>query len=137
MEHLARKQLRLACQDGNLQRVQELHRQGVSLPAASNDGRQPIHSASLNGHLDIVQWLHGQGASLTAADNDGWQPIHLAADRGHLDIVQWLVGQGASLTAGARAGTRRCFRRLPHTSRGVSPTGYPRPVLPHVCGPTW
>ena len=106
MEHLARKQLRLACQDGNLQRVQELHRQGVSLTAATNNCGQPIHFAALYGHLDIVQWLHGQGVSLTAATNDGRQPIHFAAAGGHLDIVQWLHGQGASLTAAENDGAQ-------------------------------
>ena len=41
------RQLRAAaCQAGNLQRVQELHGQGVSLTTANNNGVQPIHSAT-------------------------------------------------------------------------------------------
>ena len=54
-------QLRMACLDGNLERVQELHGQGVSLTVATDRGNQPIHSASANGQLAVVEWLHGQG----------------------------------------------------------------------------
>ena len=96
--------LRDACRVGDLQRVQELHGQGVQLTAASNSGGQPIHWAAQGGHLPVVQWLHGQGEPLTAASNNASQPIHWAAQNGHLPVVQWLHGQGVPLTVASNGG---------------------------------
>ena len=85
-----------ACQAGNLQRVQGLHRQGVSLTTADNNGLQPIHYAAANGHLDIVQWLHGQGVDVAAALTPGGPfagrtPAALARLYGHDDVANWLA----------------------------------------------
>jgi hypothetical protein len=94
------RQLRAACRDGNLQRVEELHGQGVSLTTTDNDGRQPIHFAAWKGHLDVAQWLHGQGVdvavALTGGPRAGDTPAALARLCRHDDVANWLAAANRS-----------------------------------------
>ena len=66
----------------------------ASLQAKTDEGVQPIHSASERGHLEIVKYLVGKGVSVLAKNDIDWQPIHYAIRWGHLEIVKYLVSTG-------------------------------------------
>jgi ankyrin repeat protein len=82
---------------GNLDMVQLLAANGVSLIAQDNYDRQPIHHACRGGHLEVIRWLVANGVELTAKDKFGGQPIHDACRGGHLEVVEWLAGMDREL----------------------------------------
>ena len=67
-----------AAQDGNLQGVQELIKNGVDIHA-QND--QALINASFNGHLPVVEYLLAHGANIHAQDDEA---LIIASQNGHL-----------------------------------------------------
>merc|ERR1719473_1266847 len=47
-----------AAANNNIEKLEQLHMQGVDLSTADYDGRTALHLGVSNGHQDVVDWLH-------------------------------------------------------------------------------
>ena len=80
-----------AAEDGNLQRVQELIRNGADVHAQDE---QALIEASRYGHLPVVEYLLAHGANIHAQDD---QALIDASRNGHLPVIEYLLAQGVNI----------------------------------------
>ena len=92
-------QLIKAAENGNIDKVKALIKQGANIDTTDNNRATPLHWASANGHKDTVSLLIGKGADIDAADNNRATPLHWASANGHKDTVSLLIGKGADIDA--------------------------------------
>ncbi|KAB0390919.1 hypothetical protein E2I00_014073, partial [Balaenoptera physalus] len=114
--------LMIAAEQGNLEIVKELIKNGANCNLEDLDNWTALISASKEGHLHIVEELLKCGANLEHRDMGGWTalmwacykgrteqysvyPIIWAAGRGHADIVQLLLQNGAKVNCSDKYGT--------------------------------
>jgi len=84
--------LHFAAEGGHLDIINEiLARDDVTIDAASNSKRTPLHAAAIKGDVAIAKALVIKGADPNYKDFDESTPLHLASEFGHKDIVQYLV----------------------------------------------
>ncbi len=96
-----------AAKEGNLQKVKDLIKQGVSVNAPDESKRPlppflrdsplrptPLHLAASNGHLEIVNYLLKMGAKIAGKNRTHQTPLHLATLNGHFKIVKTLIEAG-------------------------------------------
>ncbi|MCP5485068.1 MAG: ankyrin repeat domain-containing protein [Spirochaetales bacterium] len=87
--------LRRAAGNGDLNRIRELVRAGVSVESPSSSGQTALYRAARNGEPAAVRLLLELGANANAREEDGWTPLHTAAKRGYTEIVRALLDGGA------------------------------------------
>ncbi|KAL3669742.1 hypothetical protein V7S43_005123 [Phytophthora oleae] len=92
-----------ACGEGQVDTVQKLLKQGVSVDFSDDDRTTPLIFAAEEGHLPVVQLLLENGASVDLLSDDGWTALMAAAGEGYADIVQILLEKGASADTKTRA----------------------------------
>jgi ankyrin repeat protein len=96
--------LMFASQDGRLDIVHELLRQGASVDAKRVDNDlTALYFAAQEGHAGTVEALLAAGASASVAAPDGFSALMAAAQRGHLSIARVLIAAGANVNARRRA----------------------------------
>lgn len=88
--------LRAAASRGELDEVQRLLDQGVSVDAANAYGATPLILAAMNGRLDVVRALLEAGADPERADDFyGRSPLQWANRSGHEEVAASLFIAGA------------------------------------------
>jgi hypothetical protein len=88
---LSQLSIHKSCQDGNLEVVQELVRQGSHINARDATSSSPLHYAAMFGHLNIVKYLINEKAFKNNKNSTGQTPLLCAAMNGHLEVVQYLI----------------------------------------------
>ena len=80
-----------AAQNGNLQQVQELIKNGADVHA-QND--RAFMGACWNGHLPVVEYLLAHEANIHAQNE---RALIYASENGHLPVVEYLLAHGANI----------------------------------------
>ena len=75
---LAIRNLHHACFHGFLDKVKELHAQGVRLNAPSAVGHSPLSSSAMQGKVKIIKYLLKNGVDVNERDPDGHCAIYFA-----------------------------------------------------------
>jgi ankyrin repeat protein len=89
-----------AAAKGNVQRVQSLIAEGVSV-AVRDDGwqRTPLHFAAEAGQAEVARLLIAGGADVNARDPINTTPLHLAAYNGRKEMIELLLASGVNVNA--------------------------------------
>ncbi|KAF1313133.1 Tkl protein kinase, partial [Globisporangium splendens] len=85
-----------ASQNGQVEVVSELLKNGGSVNMADNNGATSLMVASQNGHVEVVSELLKNGASVDMATNNGASSLYIASQNGHVEVVSELLKKGAS-----------------------------------------
>jgi len=86
-----------AAQQGDLETIRVLLRDGADVNAAQNDGMSALHWAAQNDDAPVVEVLLYAGANMTATTRlGGYTPLHLAARAGHASALEALLSGGAA-----------------------------------------
>tara|TARA_B100000674_G_C37876562_1_gene932266 strand:+ start:27 stop:1364 length:1338 start_codon:yes stop_codon:yes gene_type:complete len=88
----SKKVLLVASQEGKLNFVRDLVREGFDLNVADDNGDTALIIASGYGRVDIVKELIGAGAYINLANKNGDTALIEAVRRGNYDIVKILLG---------------------------------------------
>jgi ankyrin repeat protein len=96
-----RSELHHAVIDGNLERVQELVEQGISINLADRDGWTPLHFAAQNNDAETARFLLDSGAAVDPRDRYGNTPLFTAVfnSRGRGELIELLRQRGADVGA--------------------------------------
>jgi ankyrin repeat protein len=103
------KELGVAINQGNVERVKKVIARGTDVNAKMSEGWTPLTNAAYHGHLEIVQILIRSGADINGRkdsplNGDGRTPLMIASGRGHIDIVKFLLENGADTELKDRGG---------------------------------
>jgi hypothetical protein len=79
------------CQDGNLELLKELVRNGSHVNARDASSSSPLHYAALNGHLELVKYLISEKAFKNNKNANGQTPFLCAVLNGHIEVVKYLL----------------------------------------------
>jgi len=74
--------LAAAARWGDLERVVELVRSGLSVDARDRFGRTLLMLAAAKGQADVASFLLDSGADVDAVEEDGWSPLLYASKSG-------------------------------------------------------
>jgi ankyrin repeat protein len=83
----------IASSDGDLQRVEQLIEEGVSVNAQDETGYSPMHAAVSYGHTQLIEYLLMKGANLHIRDEDGDTPILVVESP---EVFELLVRHGSN-----------------------------------------
>jgi ankyrin repeat protein len=86
---------RMAAHDGNLEKVRDLHGQGVICDAVDQEGHTALMYAAFNGHSEIVLYLLDGGADINRVDFLGRTALLYAATGPFPETVRILLDRGA------------------------------------------
>ena len=87
----------MASEQGNLEKIQELHCLGININCKNSFSLTALHHASSHGHLNIVEYLVNNGADVNIVNKNRNTCLHFASLNGHLSIVEYLVNNGANI----------------------------------------
>ena len=96
-----REQLHFAAQDGDLERVKELIKDGYDINAFDQDlSWTPLHCAAQYDHIEVVKYLLSQGADVNAYEEDkiGETPLGQVAEECSYEMAETLIKAGADPT---------------------------------------
>jgi len=95
----ANKGLKLydACNEGDINKVQDLIHRGADVNYKDKDGNTPLMIASFVGRLDVVQLLLDSGADMDMKNNDGKTALYWATLLDRLNVVLILQDRGANI----------------------------------------
>ncbi|KAJ4977464.1 hypothetical protein NE237_002570 [Protea cynaroides] len=79
-----------ATENGKIDTVYDLIRQGVDMNSTDADGRTALHVAVCRGHPEMVKILLQGGANVNKLDAMGWTPKALAKQQGQKNIYDLL-----------------------------------------------
>ncbi|KAG0612243.1 hypothetical protein M758_6G012600 [Ceratodon purpureus] len=85
-----------ACK-GDIQGLEQLLEEGLSVDAADFDDRTALHLAACEGHLNVVEFLINKGADVNRADRWGSTPLADARHYGNAEVCKLLEQNGARL----------------------------------------
>ena len=86
-----------AIEQGDIERVKHLLKDGASVKFCDKHKRTPLHTACSLGHLTIVQLLISSGSNIDACSLNKQTPLHEACIGGHVRIIQLLIPEVADL----------------------------------------
>jgi uncharacterized protein len=101
-DRAGRSELHYAVVDGNIDRLKELIRLGMSVNLADRSGCTPLHYfAAQNYHEGIARLLLDSGASVDPRDANGNTPLSTAVfnSRGRGELIGLLRQRGADATS--------------------------------------
>ena len=90
--------------DGDVGRIEEQIRKGVSVDSRGAGNRTPLMWAALYNHQDAAKCLYKNGCNLNLQSDYGDTAAHMAARNGHGKMVQLLANWGADLKIRNREG---------------------------------
>lgn len=94
-----------AAQQGDVEQVRALLREGEDVNAAQGDGMTALHWAAYRGETEMVDVLIYAGANLEAKTRVAdYTPLLIAARTGHGEVVEHLVEAGANALAETTTG---------------------------------
>lgn len=93
------RNLRLAAQDGKLDRIKNLLWNKAEVNAANRYGLSALHMASANGRLEVCQELLCCNAAVNSKKCYGYTALHLASMNGQLEVLQELAKMKALLSS--------------------------------------
>ncbi|XP_054964259.1 kinase D-interacting substrate of 220 kDa isoform X18 [Pan paniscus] len=88
--------LMIAAEQGNLEIVKELIKNGANCNLEDLDNWTALISASKEGHVHIVEELLKCGVNLEHRDMGGWTALMWACYKGRTDVVELLLSHGAN-----------------------------------------
>ncbi|XP_004582647.2 kinase D-interacting substrate of 220 kDa isoform X2 [Ochotona princeps] len=88
--------LMLAAEQGNLEIVKELIKNGANCNLEDLDNWTALISASKEGHVHIVEELLKCGVNLEHRDMGGWTALMWACYKGRTEVVELLLSYGAN-----------------------------------------
>ena len=86
-----------ACDDGSLERVQDLVQQLDAPIDYAEGGWSPLVKACAKNHMDVVEYLIEQGANINIVTSDGWTPLYAAVIHENHAILETLLEHGAKV----------------------------------------
>ena len=86
-----------AIEQGDIETVKHLLKEGASVKFYDKHKRTPLHIACSLGHLVIVQLLTSSGSNVDACSLNKQTPLHEACIGGHVKIIQLLIPEVADL----------------------------------------
>ncbi|NP_001335665.1 kinase D-interacting substrate of 220 kDa isoform 7 [Homo sapiens] len=86
----------IAAEQGNLEIVKELIKNGANCNLEDLDNWTALISASKEGHVHIVEELLKCGVNLEHRDMGGWTALMWACYKGRTDVVELLLSHGAN-----------------------------------------
>src|SRR5262250_2013856 len=106
IDKLGRSELHYAVSDGNLVRVRELIRQGMSVNLPDRNGCTPLHFAAQTHDEALARLLLDSGASVDSRDSNGNTPLSTAVfnSRGRGELIKLLRQRGADATSTNNSG---------------------------------
>jgi ankyrin repeat protein len=99
-EVFEREQLHLAAQDGDVERVAQLLKDGYQTNFCDELGKTPLHYAVERVHLDVIRILLASGADINAHDERviGNTPLRDVAANCSFEVAKMLIDAGADPT---------------------------------------
>ncbi|XP_036191306.1 kinase D-interacting substrate of 220 kDa isoform X2 [Myotis myotis] len=88
--------LMIAAEQGSLEIVKELIKNGANCNLEDLDNWTALISASKEGHLHVVEELLKCGGNLEHRDMGGWTALMWACYKGRTDVVELLLSHGAN-----------------------------------------
>lgn len=89
-----------AAQNGDIETVRSLLREGADVNAGQGDGMSALHWAAERGDVELIDVLLYAGAEVEASTRIGqYRPLHIAARNAHLGAVARLIEAGADVAA--------------------------------------
>ena len=92
-----RPEIHQATQDGLIEKVERMVKQGADVNMRDDYGRTPLHIASAENHNIDMRVLIDLGADINAQDNQGRTPLMYAAADGKRNAVALLVSKLANV----------------------------------------
>lgn len=90
--------LNAAISAGDIGKVEDLLKEGISAHGPDHLGQLPMFVAARDGKTDIAEALIEHGVDVNApVDRNGRRPIYCAASNGHVDFVRMLIADGATI----------------------------------------
>lgn len=86
-----------AARSGDLEQVQRLALDGVSVNERTLRSETPLIVAAIAGQGEVVSYLLQRGADIDLRNDSGLSALHAAAYAGHVDIVKLLVARKARI----------------------------------------
>ena len=65
----------IAASDGDIDRIQKLLGDGISVNSQDESGYSPLHAAASYGHIELIELLIAAGANVNIEDGDGDTPL--------------------------------------------------------------
>ena len=131
---LAIHNLHHACFHGLLDKVKELHAQGVSLNARCAAGHSPLCSATMRGKVKIIKYLIQNGADVNECDNKDLCAIYFAVHREKPRAASVLLQSRADADAHLTDGKGIIFLRSFAPERTMPPPPQTAAAAEHALG---
>ena len=91
--------LLLSARNGEIQKIEKLLNDGVSINATVNNSYTAISYAAAKGDLKTMDFLITKGADLNMSSKGAKTPLLVAAGAGQIDAIKLLIEKGADLKA--------------------------------------
>lgn len=92
------RELLSAASAGDLDRVKQLIKAGVSVNIQGSGSNTALHMAVFGGHVAVARYLIAQGADVFIKNSTGSTPLHLAVFARELGLIKCLMQAGADST---------------------------------------
>ncbi|GMH37558.1 hypothetical protein BSKO_05431 [Bryopsis sp. KO-2023] len=100
-----KKEIFSACEDGDVEAIQDLAENGVDITEVDEDGRNCLHWAASKGQTEVAAVLIQQNVNLNAqTEGDKATPLFIATCGGHRRVVQLLLENNANFVIGNKHG---------------------------------
>ena len=85
------------CQNGAIEEIKYLLKQGIDLNAADHFHNTALFYAALAGQAEVVELLVEYGANVDAKNHNHYTAVQRAAEEGHFEVVKILVNANADI----------------------------------------